>query len=668
MKMFYMMKIKWMEKVILMNDQLAINAIRFLGVDAINKANSGHPGIVLGSAPMAYKLFTEHLNIDVKNPKWMNRDRFILSAGHGSMLLYALNHLSGYKISMDDLKNFRQVGKTPGHPEYGHTEGVETTSGPLGQGISNAVGMALAETHLAARFNKENFQIVDHFTYVLCGDGDIQEGVALESMSLAGHLGLGKLVVLFDSNDIQLDGKVSMAYSEQHKQKFEAMGWHYIKVEDGNDLNLIQRAIKKAKSETNKPSIIEVKTIIGYGTSLAGTSDVHGAAIGFAEADVMRKNLDWPYEPFMIPEEVYALFRKKVTLRGQRVHKKWKQLLNDYSQSYPQEFALYEDFIKNQPVVNIDDFKEETSANKEATRATSGKVLKKLSTQNLNLIGGSADLTASTKAKGADGNYDKDHRLSRNINFGVREHAMGAIVNGLTLHGGLRAFSGAFFVFSDYMKPAMRLAAIMEIPSIFVFSHDSIAVGEDGPTHQPIEQLAGLRAIPNLNVIRPADANETLAAWKIAMESVKTPTVIILTRQNVLKQSMTSYDGVTKGAYVVSPEQNKLDGIILAAGSEVGLAIETQSLLREKGKDVRVVSMPSHLLFEMQTQKYKKEVLPKSAKILAVEMASSLSWYKYTQNVYGIDKYGVSAPAEKALELYGFTKESVAEYFLKKLS
>jgi len=319
-------------------------------------------------------------------------------------------------------------------------------------------------------------------------------------------------------------------------------------------------------------------------------------------------------------------------------------------------------------VVNIDDFKEETSANKEATRATSGKVLKKLSTQNLNLIGGSADLTASTKAKGADGNYDKDHRLSRNINFGVREHAMGAIVNGLTLHGGLRAFSGAFFVFSDYMKPAMRLAAIMEIPSIFVFSHDSIAVGEHGPTHQPIEQLAGLRAIPNLNVIRPADANETLAAWKIAMESVKTPTVIILTRQNVLKQSMTSYDGVTKGAYVVSPEQNKLDGIILAAGSEVGLAIETQSLLREKGKDVRVVSMPSHLLFEMQTQKYKKEVLPKSAKILAVEMASSLSWYKYTQNVYGIDKYGVSAPAEKALELYGFTKESVAEYFLKKLS
>ncbi|PKK96898.1 MAG: transketolase [Tenericutes bacterium HGW-Tenericutes-3] len=650
------------------NDQLAINAIRFLGVDAINKSNSGHPGIVLGSAPMAFKLFTEHLNIDVKNPKWMNRDRFILSAGHGSMLLYALNHFAGYKISIEDLKNFRQVGNTPGHPEYGHTDGVETTSGPLGQGISNAVGMALAETHLAARFNKENFPIVDHFTYVLCGDGDLQEGVAMEAMSLAGHLGLGKLVVLFDSNDIQLDGKVSLAYSENHKQKFEAMGWHYIRVEDGNDLNLIQRAIKKAKAQTDKPSIIEVKTIIGYGTNLAGTSKVHGAAIGTDEADAMRKNLDWNYEPFEIPEEVYSLYRKKVTLRGQRAHRRWKQLLNDYSQAYPKEFALYETFIKNEPVVNLNDFKDEINGTNEATRNVSGKVLNKLSAQNLNLIGGSADLTASTKAKGADGNYDKNHRLSRNINFGVREHAMGAIVNGMTLHGGLRVFSGAFFVFSDYMKPAIRLAAIMEIPSIFVFSHDTIAVGEDGPTHQPVEQLAGLRAIPNLNVIRPADANETLAAWKIAMESTNTPTVIILTRQNVLKQEMTSYEGVIKGAYIVSPEQNKLDGILLASGSEVGLAIEAQSLLLQKGKDVRVVSMPSHFLFEKQTQKYKKEVLPRSAKVLAVEMASSLSWYKYTQFVYGIDKFGISAPLDKALEMYGFTKESIVEYFLKKLS
>ncbi len=649
-------------------EQKAINAIRFLGVDAINKANSGHPGIVLGSAPMAFKLFTEHLNVDVKNPKWMNRDRFILSAGHGSMLLYALNHLSGFKISIDDLKNFRQPGKTPGHPEYGHTDGVETTSGPLGQGLSNAVGMALAETHLSARFNKENFPIVDHFTYVLCGDGDLQEGVALESISLAGHLGLGKLIVLFDSNDIQLDGRVSLAYSENHKPKFEAMGWQYIKVSDGNDLNQINRAIKKAKAETGKPSIIEVKTIIGFGTSIAGTNKVHGAPIGEAEANVLRKNLDWPYEPFVVPEEVYALYRKKVALRGQRASKKWKQLLTNYSLSYPEDFALYESFMKNEPHVDLDDFKTEVSGTNEATRNVSGKVLNKLSTQNLNLIGGSADLTGSTKAKGADGDYSKNHRLGRNINFGVREHAMGAIVNGMVLHGGLKVFSGAFFVFSDYMKPAIRLAAIMGIPSIFVFSHDTIAVGEDGPTHQPVEQLAGLRVIPNLNVIRPADGLETLAAWKIAMESTNTPTVIILTRQNVPKQDHTSYEGVIKGAYIVSSEQSRLDGILLAAGSEVGLAMNAQLILREQGKDVRVVSMPSNFLFDKQTLKYQREILPKSAKILAVEMASSQSWYKYTSHVYGIDKFGISAPLEKALELYGFTKENIADYFLKKLS
>lgn len=648
--------------------QKAINAIRVLGVDAINHANSGHPGIVLGAAPMAYKLFTEHLNIDVKNPKWMNRDRFILSAGHGSMLLYALNHFVGYKISMEDIKNFRQVGNTPGHPEYGHTEGVETTSGPLGQGISNAVGMAIAETHLAARFNKENFPIVDHHTYVLCGDGDLQEGVAMESMSIAGHLGLGKLIVLFDSNDIQLDGSVSLTYSENHKQKFEAMGWQYIKVADGDDIVSINRAIKKAKAETDKPSLIEVKTIIGYGTNLAGTSKSHGSPVGLEEAKVLRKNLEWSHEPFVIPEDVYAHYRKKVTLRGQRVHRQWKELLLSYSQAYPAEFALYEAFIKNETHVNLDDFKDEVNSDNEATRNTSGKIISKLSKQNLNLIGGSADLTASTKAKGADGHYSKETRLGRNINFGVREHAMGAIVNGMVLHGGLKVFSGAFFVFSDYMKPAIRLAAIMQIPSIFVFSHDTIAVGEDGPTHQPVEQLAGLRVIPNLNVIRPADANETLAAWKIAMESKDTPTVIILTRQNVEKQKESSYEGVIQGAYVISPEQNRLDGILLSAGSEVGLAIETQNLLKEKGKDVRVVSMPSSFLFEKQTLKYRKQILPKSSKILAIEMASSDSWYKYTQYVYGIDKFGVSAPLNKALELYGFTKENVAEYFLKKLS
>lgn len=651
-----------------MMEQRAINAIRVLGVDAINKANSGHPGIVLGAAPMAYQLFTEHLNVNVKNPNWINRDRFILSAGHGSMLLYAINHLSGYKISIEDLKKFRQVGITPGHPEYGHTDGVETTSGPLGQGISNAVGMAIAETHLAARFNKDGLNLVDHYTYVLCGDGDLQEGVAMEAMSLAGHLGLGKLVVLFDSNDIQLDGKVSLAYSENHQKKFEAMGWNYQRVEDGNDLVAINRAIKKAKKAADKPSIIEVKTTIGFGTSVQGTSKVHGAPVGAQEAEVLRKNLNWNEEPFVIPQDIYDHYKQKVASRGLRAYRKWNLLTKKYQELYPSDYEQFTSFFNQDTVVNLDDFASEISAEKDATRNISGKIINKLSTINLNLIGGSADLTASTKAKGADGHYDKNHRLGRNLNFGVREHAMGAIVNGMVLHGGLKVFGGAFFVFSDYMKPAIRLAAIMRIPSIFVFSHDTIAVGEDGPTHQPVEQLTGLRAIPNLNVIRPADANETLAAWKIAMESKTTPTVIILTRQNVVNQKTTSYEGVSKGAYIVSKENKHIDGVLLASGSEVGLALEAKSILEQQGLDIRVVSMPSHYLFEKQTNKYQKEVLPKRAKVLAIEMGSRLSWYKYTSYVYGLDDFGISAPLEVALEYYGFTKERVAEYFIKKLS
>ena len=645
----------------------AVDAIRFLGVDAINKANSGHPGIVLGSAPMAYQLFTEHLNIDVKDTKWINRDRFVLSAGHGSMLLYALNHLVGYKVSMDDLKNFRQIGKTPGHPEYGHTEGVETTSGPLGQGISNAVGMALAETHLAARFNKEEFPIINHYTYVICGDGDLQEGVALESISLAGHLGLGKLIVLYDSNDIQLDGPTSLAISENTKAKFEAQGWQHLLVEDGNDLEAIQKALKKAKKETNKPTIIEVKTVIGFGTNLAGTSEVHGAAIGLAEADVLRKNLDWEYAPFEIPSDIYNHYRRKVTLRGQRVHRRWKKLLSEYQVAYPKEAALLDSFLNGVVSVNLDDYKDIMSTQKEATRATSGKTLGLLSKTYLNLIGGSADLTASTKAKGADGNFTAENRLGRNINFGVREHAMGAIANGMVLHGGLKVFTGAFFVFSDYMKPAIRLAALMQIPTIFVFSHDSIAVGEDGPTHEPIEQLTGLRSIPGLNVIRPADAKETVAAWKVAMESTSTPTVIILTRQNVLNQSLTSYEGLIKGAYVVSPEEKALDGILLAAGSDVELALDAKKILSEKGKDMRVVSMPSHYLFNKQTKKYQKEVLPGRAKVIAVEMGSSMSWYQYAKDVYGLDTFGISAPASDALAYFNFTKEAFADYVRKVL-
>lgn len=643
----------------------AINAIRFLAVDAINKANSGHPGIVLGAAPMAYQLFTEHLNIDVKNPQWINRDRFVLSAGHGSMLLYALNHLVGYKVSMDDLKNFRQIGKTPGHPEYGHTEGVETTSGPLGQGISNAVGMALAETHLAARFNKEDFPIINHYTYALCGDGDLQEGVAVESASLAGHLGLGKLIVFYDSNDIQLDGPTHWATSEDTKKKFEAMGWQHILVSDGNDLVALQKAIKKAKRETNKPSIIEVKTVIGYGTSLSGTSKVHGAAIGEEKANDMRKRLDWEYAPFEIPNEVYHLYRRKVTLRGQRVHRRWKKMVVAYREQFPKDAALLDTFLDGHITVDLDQYKDLMSVEKEATRATSGKVLNRLSETYLNLIGGSADLTASTKAKGADGHFDKENRIGRNINFGVREHAMGAIANGMVLHGGLKVFTGAFFVFSDYMKPAIRLAAIMQIPTIFVFSHDTIAVGEDGPTHEPVEQLAGLRAIPGLNVLRPTDAKETIAAWKIAVESTKTPTVIVLTRQGVKNETNTSYEGVSKGAYIVSPEKENMDGILLAAGSEVGLALEAKQKLSEIGLDIRVVSMPSHYLFEKQTKKYHKALLPGRTKVVAVEMGARLSWYKYTKFVYGLDQFGVSAPMQDALKHFHFTADDLADYAKK---
>ncbi len=649
-----------------MMENNAINAIRFLGVDAINQANSGHPGIVLGAAPMAYKLFTAHLNIDVKKPNWINRDRFVLSAGHGSMLLYALNHLSGYKISMEDLRNFRSIGNTPGHPEYGHTEGVEATTGPLGQGISNAVGMAIAETHLAARFNKPDFNVIDHYTYVICGDGDLQEGVALESVSLAGHLGLGKLIVLFDSNDIQLDGKVSLAYSEEHKKKFEAMGWQHILVEDGNDLNLINKAINKAKKDSNRPSIIEVKTTIGFGATEQGTSKVHGSPIGMEEAEKLRVTLNWPYKKFEVPTEIYNHYRKKVTLRGQRVHKKWNQMYQEYQNQYKDEAQLFDAFVKNDDQIDLTSLEDLSQAKDEATRNVSGKVLQRLSQKHLNIIGGSADLTASTKAKGADGNYDRDHRLARNINFGVREHAMGAIVNGMTLHGGLRVFGGAFFVFSDYMKPAIRLAAIMHIPSIFVFSHDSIAVGEDGPTHQPIEQLAGLRAIPNLNVIRPADASETIAAWKIALESKDTPTVIILTRQNVTNYEHTSYEGVLKGAYIISKEEEELDGILLSSGSEVDLAMQAKEILKEQGLNIRVVSMPSQFAFEQQTKKYQKQVLPKRKKILAIEMASSMPWYKYTKDVYALDSFGASAPAEDVLKVFNFTKEAIAEAFLKK--
>ncbi len=646
-------------------DLLAINTIRFLGVDAINKASSGHPGIVIGAAPMAHTLFTKHLSIYPKQKNWINRDRFVLSAGHGSMLLYAINHLSGYKISIDDLKQFRDYpGITPGHPEFGLTDGVETTSGPLGQGISNAVGMAIAEKHLSSRFNQEGFKIVDHYTYVLCGDGDLQEGVSLEAISLAGHLGLNKLIVLFDSNDIQLDGATKYATSDHMKMKFMSQGWQYLSVSDGDDINSIHKALNKAKKSLDKPTLIEIKTIIGKGTSIEGTSKVHGAAIGALERDVLSKNLGYTYQPFEVDQEVYKLYKSRVFNRGKKAYQAYEAMFKSYEAKYPELAALFKKFVDGSVTIDFSSLVYEAGS-KEATRNVFGKALDLVSKQNLNIIGGSADLTASTKAKGADGHFLKESPLGRNINFGVREHAMGSIVNGITLHGGLKAFSGAFFVFSDYMKPPVRLAAMMHLPSVFVFSHDSVAVGEDGPTHEPIEQLIGLRSIPNLNVIRPADANETKAAVEIALTSKTKPTAIITTRQNVTNLLNTHKDGVLKGAYVVDSEEKRIDGILLASGSEVSLAVSAKQILKEQGLDIRVVSMPSHDAFLLQSKAYQSKILPGHVKTLAIEMGSTYSWYRFTPHVFGIDTFGISASVEKVIEHFGFNASNVAQKFLE---
>lgn len=644
-------------------DVLSINAIKFLGIDAINQANSGHPGIVLGAAPMAYSLFINHMNINPNDPNWINRDRFILSAGHGSAMLYAINHLSGYNISLADLKNFRQLGNTPGHPEYGHTPGVETTSGPLGQGIGNAVGMAIAETHLAARFNQPDFDIFNHHTYVICGDGDLQEGVAMEAMSLAGHLGLSKLIVLYDSNDIQLDGPTELAFTDNIKERFEAINWDYHLVKDGYNILEINQAITKAK-KSKKPSLIEVKTVIGEGSINEGTSKTHGSPLGASDRAQMAERLNWDYEPFVVPEEVYENFQEKVFERGQEAYNQYQQMFAQYQETYPKEAKLLKEFYQEQIEVDYNELTKLITKDSDATRNVSGMVLANLSEKHLNIIGGSADLTSSTKAKGADGNYTKNTLLGRNINYGVREHALGSINNGIALSKALRPFGGAFMVFSDYMKPAIRLSAIMNLPVVYVFTHDTLQVGEDGPTHQPVEQVLGLRAIPNLNVIRPCDAFETAASWKVAMESTTTPTALILTRQNVKNLTTTSYDGLSKGAYIVSKETNQLDGVIVATGSEVQLALETKEILKQHNLDIRVVSMPSQFLFEQQSKEYQKSILPK-VKTMSIELGSTLGWYKYADLTFGYDQFGLSAPANKIIEEVGFTAENAAKLFLK---
>ncbi|MGA9226648.1 MAG: transketolase [Mesobacillus sp.] len=653
-------------------DMLSIDSIRTLSIDAIEKANSGHPGMPMGAAPMAYTLWSRYMNINPKNPEWFNRDRFVLSAGHGSMLLYSLLHLAGYDLSMDDIKQFRQWGsKTPGHPEFGHTAGVDATTGPLGQGVAMAVGMAMAERHLAAVYNKDNYNIVDHYTYSICGDGDLMEGVSAEAASLAAHLQLGRLVVMYDSNDISLDGELNKSFSESVADRFKAYGWQYIRVEDGNNLEEIAKALEEAKTDENRPTLIEVKTVIGYGSpNLSGKSDVHGAPLGADELKLTKEAYKWTFEEdFHVPSEVYDHFKQQIADKGEQTEQAWNELFAKYKSEYPELGAQLEKAMNAELVEgwdkNIPVYEDGKSL---ASRASSGEALNGIAKNLPYLVGGSADLAGSNKTmiKGT-GDFFPGSFEGRNIWFGVREFAMGAAMNGMALHGGLKVFGGTFFVFSDYLKPAIRLAALMGLPVTYVFTHDSIAVGEDGPTHEPVEQLAGLRAIPNLSVIRPADGNETAAAWKLAVESTKTPTALVLTRQNlptIKDTDKNAYEGVSKGAYVISPAgKETADAMLLAAGSEVGLAVQAQEALASEGINVSVVSMPSWDRFEQQSKEYKESVIPKSVKKrLGIEMGSSLGWHRYVGDegeVIAIDTFGASAPGEKIMEEYGFSVNNV---------
>ena len=640
-------------------EQTAINAVRMLAVDAINKAKSGHPGICLGAAPMLVDLYANFMNVDKTHMDWINRDRFILSGGHGVPMMYGLLNLMGFGVTVDDIKSLRQLhSKTPGHPEADVTPGIDASTGPLGQGIAMGVGFAMAERFLAAKFNREGFPVVDHYTYVMCGDGDLQEGIAQEAISLAGHHKLNKLVLLYDSNDVQLDGPTNASYTEDIKKKYEAMGWAYIRVEDGNDTAAISKAIKRAHKNVDKPTLIEVKTVIGYGSPLAGLCDSHGAPLGDEKTAALRKTLGWDYAPFEVPEEAYQTM-DVVNKRGKRAYSKWKKIVKAYAEQYPEEAKQFDNAVKG--IYNLDFTLDFPVGHSDATRNTIGAVIKEFSKLNPTFIGGSADLTKSTKAKGADGDFTPDNPTGRNIMFGVREHAMGAIVNGLNIHGGVRAFTGAFFVFSDYMKGAMRLAALMGVPSIFVFTHDSIAVGEDGPTHEPIEQIAGLRATPNMDVYRPADAWEVVECFKKAIASKHTPSCIILTRQNLRVEDHANSD-VAKGGYVLKEEQGKLDLCLLASGSEVNLAMDVANKLESQGKNVRVVSMPNTADFDKQSKAYRQSVLPDRKKVVAVEMSSDNVWYKYAAYVYGIDKFGASAPASVLMKEYGFTADQLADW------
>lgn len=653
---------------------LSIATIRSLGIDTINKANSGHPGMVLGSAPALYTLFNKELNIYNKEAEWINRDRFVLASGHASALLYSMLHLTGFDVTIDDLKNFRQLNShTPGHPEIEMTHGVDASSGPLGQGIPMAAGMAMAEKFLASQYNKENFDIIDHYTYVLCGDGDMQEGVTYEAASLAGHLSLGKLIVLYDANKVTLDGPLSMSFSENVKKRYEACNWQVLEVKDGNDINEIHKAIKKGKKEQFKPTLIIVNTVIGFGSANQGTNKVHGAPLGKEDGKNAKLSYGFDHDEFYVPEEVYEDFKKKTIKRGKSKFNKWNKLFNEYKEQYPTEAKQLEDAIDGKYSLNIDELlKNYPVGHNDATRNTSLEVIQEVAKQNPTFLSGTADLASSTKTKIKDeDDFSVENYNGRNLVFGIREFAMVAIMNGMTLHKGVKVSAGGFLVFSDYFKAAVRMACLMKLPIILPLSHDSIAVGEDGPTHQPIEQFAMLRSIPNMHVIRPGDAVEMAAAWKLAIESTENPTALILTRQNVETMENSSVEGVSKGAYVIGKEENHLDAIIIASGSEVNLAMKAKKVLLEKGIDVRVVSMPCQEFFDQQDEQYKEAVLPNAMrKRLSVEMASSFGWHKYVGLdgiTMSIDEFGKSAPAQDVIQSYGFTVDGVVENIEKLL-
>ena len=645
--------------------QATVNAIRVISSEAIDKANSGHPGLPLGCATIGYALFADNMVHNPKNPNFFNRDRFVLSAGHGSMLMYSLLHLFGYGLKMEDIKNFRQLGSlTPGHPEYGHTKGVETSTGPLGQGIANAVGLAIAETMLAARFNKDDNKIIDHYTYALCGDGCMMEGIESESASLAGALKLGKLIVIYDSNRITIEGSTDLAFTENVARRHEAQGWQVIKVTDSEDIDVLNKALRRARKETDKPSLIIVNTQIGKYSALEGSEKSHGAPLGTQVTEQLKKTLGYNYPPFTVPNEVYEDISKKQR-KFSGYERKWKRQLKDYKAKYPNDYALLDSAIKGKLPDLMSDEELWARANKmDATRNFGGVVLNKLASYLPTLVGGTADLSPSTKARiNGGGDYSAQDRAGKNIHFGVREHAMSAITNGMQLHGGLRSFCSTFFVFSDYMKNGMRMSALMNLPIMYIMTHDSIGVGEDGPTHQPIEQLAALRSMPNMYVFRPADYRETVCAYVSAL-SADAPTSIVLSRQNVVELQNSGKNGL-KGGYIASDCDGEAEIILIATGSEMGITLQASEMLKAQGKRVRVVSMPCVELFEKQSEEYKESVLPKNIRArVAIEAGCTHTWYKYVGldgKVIGIDNFGTSGKAEELMAHFGFTADNIVK-------